>query len=499
MSQSVTASQPYTPSSHRKPAGRPWELYAAGIVLACAAALRLWDVGGKPGWQSDEPVYTSIATNVMNYGTLNEHLQYNMPWTPFLFHPPFYFLLLAGWFKLTGPGIPQARLLGALMALAMLVVLFRLVWKIHGLRIALITLVFLAFDGWLLFIERCSYIENVLFVIVVSALLLYKRAVERPTTLRFLIAGAVVGCAVIFKQTGFYVLPTVLLHWLITRREHRKHLLMTGVALAVIALYFGLMIPLFDVGKNDWFIQDTLIQFDRVVDLRSSGGTLTSPVALLYLLVHQYAVFLPSFLVAVAAFVLVVRRVVQCVRARSFAPVRRNTLLFSWTVAALVVFGASELRFQQYFELFLVPLYCFLWTELSYYVDSIADFRPRLARAALALAVVVVLAGLTSFYLRVASRDDSVLAEVKQYAATSIPANDVVVAPEQIGDDIKQPWCSVYRAPVCRYSATYVITYITFLQGNPPDDPVLYELLRNSTPVVTFRGFKETVTVWRVR
>ncbi|HEY2577815.1 MAG TPA: glycosyltransferase family 39 protein [Streptosporangiaceae bacterium] len=501
MRQSLTAPQPHPgsrhqgPASHRKAASRRWELAAPGAILAVAAALRLWDLAGKPGWQSDEPVYTSIANNVATFGTLNEHLQYGLSWTPFLFHPPFYFLLLAGWFKLAGAGVPQARLLGVLMALIMLALLFRLLWKLHGQRTALIALAFVAFDGWLLFIQRVSYIENTLFVLVVGALLLYQRALERPTRLRFLVAGAAVGCAIVFKQTGTYLLPTVLLHWLIIRREHRNHLLLTGAALLVVALYFGIMTPLFDVGPHLWFLDDTLLQLERVVDLRHSGGTLTSPLSFVYLLAHQYAVFLPSFLAALAGFALVVRRVVQCVRTRSVAPLRRNALLFSWTAAAIVVFGASELRYQQYFALLLVPLYCFLWTELPAIVAS----RPQLSRAAAAAAVVVVLAGLGSFYLRVASRDDNVLAQVRQYAMTNIPSSDVVVAPEQIGDELNQRWCSVYRAPVCRYAATYVITYVTFLQGNPTGDPVLYALLRNSVKLVTFRGFKETVTVWRVR
>ncbi|HLX47096.1 MAG TPA: glycosyltransferase family 39 protein [Streptosporangiaceae bacterium] len=520
MRQSLTAEQPFPgyqdrPASHRRrAAGHRRELAVAGAILAAAAALRLWDLAGKPGWQSDEPVYTSIATNVATLGTLNEHLQYGLPWTPFLFHPPFYFLLLAGWFKLAGAGVPQARLLGVLMALGMFVLLFRLLWKLHGSRIALMTLAFLAFDGWLLFIQRVSYIENTLFVLVVGAMLLYQRALERPTRLRFLIAGAAVGCAIVFKQTGTYLLPTVGLHWLITRREHRNHLVLTGTALLVVALYFGMMTPLFDVGSHHWFLDDTLLQLERVVNLRHSGGTLTSPFAFLDLLTHQYAVFLPSFLAAVAGFVLVVRRTVQCARTRSVAPLRRNTLLFSWTAAAIVVFGASELRYQQYFALLLVPLYCFLWTELAHIVASWQSVlarrqslykgqsrysRPRLARAVAAGAVAVVLAGLGSFYLRVVSRSDDVLAQVRQYAMTHIPRSDVVVAPEQIGDELNQRWCSVYRAPVCRYAATYVITYVTFLQGNPPDDPVLYALLRNSVKLVTFQGFKETVTVWRVR
>jgi 4-amino-4-deoxy-L-arabinose transferase-like glycosyltransferase len=505
MRQSITAEQPFPgaeypgPVSHRKVPNIRWELAAAGAVLVMAAALRLWEISGKPGWQSDEPVYTSIATNIATVGTLNEHLQYGLPWAPFLFHPPFYFLLLAGWFKLFGAGIPQARVLGAAMVMVMFTLLFRLLWKLHGLRIAVITLTFLAFDGWLLFIQRVSYIENVLFVFVVGALLLYQRALERPARLRFLIAGLAVGCAIVFKQTGSYVLPSVLLNWLIIRREHRNHLLLTGAALAVVAAYFGGMTVMFDVGANHWFLDDTLIQLERVLDIRSSGGTLTSPFALLDLLSHQYAVFLPSFLVAVAGFVLVVRRVVQCARTRSVMPLHGNTLLFSWTAAAIVVFGASELRYQQYFALLLIPLYCFLWTELSHLVATRGVGRPQLLQAAAVGAALVVMAGLFTFYLRVASRSDDVLAQVRQYAMTKIPRSDVVVAPEQIGDELNQRWCSVYRAPVCKYSATYVITYITFLQGNPPDDPVLYALLKNSVRLVTFHGFKETVTVWRVR
>ena len=486
---------PYRPGSHRRAVDRRWVLAVAGGILAVAAGLRFWELGGRPGWQSDEPVYTSIATNIATYGTLNEHIQYGMTWTPWLFHPPFYLLLLAGWFKLTGAGVPQARYLGVAMTLIMFALLFRLLWKLHGPRVALVTLTFLAFDGWLLFIQRVSYIENMLFVLVTGAVLLYQRALERPATLRFLLAGAAVGCAIVFKQTGTYVLPAIMLHWLVIRREHRRHLLLIGAALAVVAVYFAVMIPLFDTASHHWFLDDTLIQLKRVLDLRHSGGTLTSPLAFVYLLAHQYVVFLPSFLIALAGFALIVRRVVQCARARSMAPLLGNTLLFSWSVAAIVVFGASELRFQQYFALLLIPLYCFLWTELA----SLVACRPELARVAAAGALVVVLAGLGSFYLRVVSRHDNVLAQVRQYARTSIPASDVVVAPEQIGDELPQRWCSVYRAAVCRYSATYVITYVTFLQGNPPDDPVLYALLRNSVKLTTFRGFKETVTVWRVR
>jgi 4-amino-4-deoxy-L-arabinose transferase-like glycosyltransferase len=464
-------------------------------TLASVTLIRLWQVGGKPGWQSDEPVYTAVAANVARFGTLNEHIQYGLSWSPFLFHPPFYFLVLAGWFDLVGTGVPQARVLAVLMTLIMFALLCRLLWKLHGPRVALVTLTLVAFDGWLLYIQRVSYIENTLFVLIMTGLLMYQRALERRGWLSFLVAGMVIGCATVFKYTGVYLIVTVGIYWLIVRREHRLHLTLLGGWAFILALYAAIMTPLFHVGPNNWFISDNLLQLERVTGLRSSGGTLTSPLALGYLLAHQYAVFLPSLIVATASFVLVVRKVVQCARTRSVAPLERNTLLFSWTVAGIIVFGASRLRYQQYFALLLVPMYSFLWTELLHTVARYS--RPR--RIAAAVAAVVVLAGLGSFYLRVVSRNDNVLAQTRQYALTEIPQNDVVLTPEQIGDEVGQRWCTLYRAPACRYAATYIITYITFLQGNPPHDPFVSALLRESAKVKTFRGFKETVTVWRIR
>ena len=82
-------------------------LVAFTLVLAGTAALRLLDLGGKPGWQPDETVYADIAGNLARSGQLSEHIQDHMGWTPFLFHPPFYFLLLAGWFRLVGAACPR--------------------------------------------------------------------------------------------------------------------------------------------------------------------------------------------------------------------------------------------------------------------------------------------------------------------------------------------------------------------------------------------------------
>ena len=117
------------------------------------------------------------------------------PSEPFLYQPPFYFLVLARWFSLVGASIYHARLLGVILTAAMQVVLFRLLWKIHGPTVALFAIIPVIFDGWLLYIERVSYIENALMLLIVAGFLLYQRALEQPSWQRFALAGMAIGFA----------------------------------------------------------------------------------------------------------------------------------------------------------------------------------------------------------------------------------------------------------------------------------------------------------------
>jgi 4-amino-4-deoxy-L-arabinose transferase-like glycosyltransferase/putative flippase GtrA len=464
-----------------------------GLVLAGGAALRFWQLGSKPGWQYDEATYYRIAQNVALNGTLNEHIHYGTAWTPFLFQPPFYALLLARWFDLTGSGIPQARLLGVILSLVMFILLYRLIWRLHGPGKALLTLLIVILDGWLLFVQRVSYMENALMVIIVGGLLLYRRALEQPSYARFLLAGLVIGSATIFKQTGAYVLLAVALQWLIVRRESRNHLVLMTAAFAVVVTYIVIMIWLFDFDDHEWFIQQSLIQLERTVGLRSSGGgTLTSPLKFLHLISSEYAVFTPSVLAALAGFVLLLRRAVLCLRERSWSPLGNNTLLFSWSTAGVLVFGASSLKYPQYFVLILIPLYCYLWTELRW-----ASW-PRMI--SVGVVVTILLAGLGSFWLRVLSRDDNAFAQVQHYAATRISPGDLVVTEEPLGDLILQNWCPVEEPAPCISAASYAITWQTYLQSSfTQGGPAFRQIMVGAKPIKSFTGFNGTAIVWELR
>jgi 4-amino-4-deoxy-L-arabinose transferase-like glycosyltransferase len=491
--------EPSTPAGSRAAASRRRQqrrlaflsVLAFVVVLAIGTALRLWHLAVSPAWQWDEAVYYRVSVNVQ-HGVLSEHSHYGLPFEPFLYQPPFYFLLLSRWFSIIGASIYHARLLGVIFTAAMQVVLFRLLWKIHGSAVALFAIVPVIIDGWLLYIERVSYIENALMLLIVTALLLYQRALEKPSWVRFAIAGAVIGFAGSFKQTGVYVLVAVLLSWLVIRRAHKEHLVLLGVALAVLVTYVAVMVPVFDVPGHDWFIGQSTTQVRRVLALQQSGGTLTSPISLLHLLAAQYRYFIPSALVAFAALVTVARRVLQCYLARNWKPAQDNALLFSWLVTGIVVFGVSSLKFPQYFALILIPAYCFLWTEMARW-----NWRSAWKGAAMGTAVV---AALGSFALTVPAFSANTLAQVQQYAATRIPASGIVVTEQSIGDLIQQRWCTVEDATSCLHVATYAITWRTYLQSSFKEgDASFRELMVGAVPVKTFSGAVGTATVWKLR
>jgi 4-amino-4-deoxy-L-arabinose transferase-like glycosyltransferase len=461
------------------------------VILVAGTGLRLWHLGVSPAWQWDEAVYYRVSMNVQR-GVLSEHSHFGVDWEPFLYQPPFYFLLLSRWFSMVGASIYHARLLGVLLTAAMQAALFRLLWKIHGPLVALFAIIPVIFDGWLLYIERVSYIENALMLLIVAGFLLYQRALERPSWQRFAVAGAIIGFAGSFKQTGVYALLAVLLCWLIMRRAHKGHLVLLGVALAVLIAYISVMVPLFDPVGHDWFIGQSTTQVRRVLGLQHSGGTLTSAGGVLHLLAAQYRFFVPSVLLALAAFLTVARRALQCYLARSWEPAQGNALLFSWLVTGIVVFGLSSLKFPQYFALILVPAYCFLWTEVARW-----DWRRGWKRTVMATAAV---AGFGSFLLTVPVFSVNTLAQVQQYAAAQIPASSVVVTEQSIGDLIQQRWCTVEVPTPCQGLATYAITWRTYLQSSfKQGNAVFSQIMRGAVPVKVLSGAVGTATVWKLR
>jgi 4-amino-4-deoxy-L-arabinose transferase-like glycosyltransferase len=461
-------------------------------LLSIGVALRLWRLAVSPAWQFDEAIYWRVSVSVQ-HGVLAEHSLYGTPWTPFLYQPPMYFLVVARWFDLVGASIYHARLLGVVWTAITLVLLFRLLLRLHGPRVALLAIGPVVFDGWLLYIERVSYMENALMVLVVGAFLLYQRALDHPSSGRFLAAGLIVGAAACFKQTGVYVLVAVLFSWLVAaRKEHRGHFVMLGAAIAVIVCYLVAMTRMYNLPGDSWFTDQSLVQLRRVLGLQKSGGTLTSAGGALHLLAAQYRYFIPSLLPACGAFVMAVRRTWWCYRARAWTPAQPNGLLYAWFVTGVVVFGVSSLKFPQYFALILLPAYCYFWTELARWQWPLTWKR--------AASVTAVIVGTGSFLLTIPAFSGNSLAAVQSYAAQHIPADAFVVTEQSIGDLIQQPWCKVEQASVCAGHATYAITWKTYLQSSLDlGDVSFHHMMTGAVPLQSFSGAAGTATVWKLK
>jgi 4-amino-4-deoxy-L-arabinose transferase-like glycosyltransferase len=413
---------------------------AVMLTLIAAALLRFWQIAGHPGYDWDEPVYTNIATNLAHHGTLQLKPQYGQTATPYLFHPPFYFLLLAGWFKLVGAGVTQARIFAASMSLVSLALMFFFLRSVTNRVTALVTVVILSFDGWMVFTNRVSWIENTQLVLIVGMLWAYQKALQSSRMSRFAWAGILLGAVVIFKHLGLYMAFAVLLNWVIVRRNRRGHKVLFVSAAAVVAVYFVSMLIIYARHGHDYFWDDTLVQVRRTFGLQSHRGTINSPGEYVGPLVDQYRVFLATVVVALASAALIIVRVVQCIRQRSFAAVSANSLLFSWAVAAVVCFGAIDLKFPHYFLLVLIPLVAYLTSEATNYVLGIDTPKARWIGGAV-LGLIVVL-GLVTFQLRIVNHHDNALEQTRVFATTSIPADAVVITEETVGTIIPQQYCN---------------------------------------------------------
>jgi 4-amino-4-deoxy-L-arabinose transferase-like glycosyltransferase len=455
------------------------------FILLAAACLRFWHLNAT-GWQYDEITYHMVASNLLHHGGLTEKVPHGLPYAPFLYQPPWYPYLLAGWFRITAATIYEARVLGVLLALCSLVLAWLLVRARRGPKVALFAAVPLAFDGWLLYVQRVSYIENLVLVVILAAFLLYQRALDCPSWQRFMLAGVFFGLAGCIKYTGVYVVIAAFLSWLIVRRDHKGHMVMLGTAVTVLGLDQLVLIGWW----GNAYLTETGVQIRRVLGLQGSGGSLTSPGQLAHLLFAQYHIFAVSFLIGLAGVFIVVRYLARCYRARSWEPVRHQALLFSWAVAGCLTFGLSSLRLPQYFSLILLPLYLLFWTEIA------TLGRKRLQAALLGFAVT---AGVLSLAASTRDQAGNPVEQVQQYAAAHIPSHAVVIADEQTGDVIGQPYCREQQPANCLATASYTITWNTYLQqtrklGTPAYD----RLLAAARPVWSAKGFSGTVTVWKL-
>jgi 4-amino-4-deoxy-L-arabinose transferase-like glycosyltransferase len=458
--------------------------------------MRFWQITDRPGFEWDETVYTGIAENLNHTGIMSAKMQQGVPLTPYMFHPPYYFRLLAWWFSITAEGIGSARIWAALMSLVVLIILYLLLRLYLPWKWAVGSLAVVATDGWLVYENRLSYIENTVMVLVAAGMYVYAKSSAhtlsgRSKLIGYMAAGLLLGSAIAFKYIAAYVLLAVVINWLICWRDHRYHLALFGsiglmglVALAMIA-----------PQSRASYIEAILIQLRRTDGSIASNGNVASLSDAIQPLMQQYWVFAPTVVVCALGGLCMILRVVQAVKRRTWSGLRQHSVLLAWAAAGILALSASKLRFPHYFIIVLVPLLCFTAVEMSKYLRR----EPNLFSKILTGGVIVVClaANAGTYQARIAAHQDNALGSAAAYISENIPKDDLVIADETIGAAITQPWCSVLRTYECVSQGKWLVTYESQTQ-RLPDDPALRETLTRSTAVGQFKGFKEDITVRRI-
>jgi putative flippase GtrA/glycosyltransferase involved in cell wall biosynthesis len=469
-------------------------LYAG--ILMVSAGLRLWNLDARPGYEWDEPVYGSVGAHFAQFGTVTYKAAIARP-TEYLSHPPFYFIMLGEWFRMVGTGITQARVLSAIMSLLLITILFLYLRQRMG-AWALLPTVLVAFDGWIVFANRISWIDNSVVVFGVLGIWAYFHALKHNTTRAYIIAGLALGFTLAFKQLGIYFCAIPVLNWIFSRQRTRGHLVMLGTIVVCFMLYLGYMVSVY----KDAFVRQTMSQIFRSSGAVTSRGVV-SPQDVITALVGQYHIFAFTVFLCSASLVWLALDITRSIRRRDPSWLRRYSIEASWIIAGIVVFIAVQIKFPNYFIYLMIPLFVYLGMRIRDVASGWLAARPRHPRllriGLIALLAFAIAADLGAFYLRIVDQNDNALLQVATYVTANVPAGDTVLADEPVGVMIPQPYCKLESAGTCP-DVKWIVTYTSLTQKLPTQasDPQLYVLLQGAEKVVVFVGFKETITVYRV-
>jgi len=493
-----------TTRTHRRQTPSPARNYMGiGILLLIAATfVRFFQIGSRPGTEWDEPVYTWVGRMLADHGEIQTKTEILAQPEPYLYHPPFYYGLLAGWFKMFGEGITQARVLAAIGSIVTLALLWVFLLRLIG-NWALLAVGLIAFDGWMVLTNRISWIENTMMPLGVLALYLYHRALLNNDKLgSFALAGFALGALASYKHHGIYFLLAVVIHWIIVRRYKGGHVVLLGAAAATIGAYLITMFVIY----GDTYARESGIQVLRSLGKEVSRGSINGLGDVVEPLMAQYKIYVATVIMLVFGGVLLVVRTVKIVKQNAAVKAGPNygqTLLYSWALAGVLLIGGVQVKLPQYFMMAIVPMYCFIVSEAKTFAEAHASmpanrfgYGTRRHIVVGALAVVVMLGGLSAASVRFYGGSDQALGTVSTWVDKNTPIDTIILTEESVGTAINRPYCKLWRGRTC-VGATYLILYTSHTQ-QPPTDNGLPDLILSGTKVFEAKGYKETLTVLRL-
>ena len=447
----------------------------------------------------DEVTYFSISDNVAHGAGVVLH------GSPFLLHPPMFFLIEAAYIHLVHPAgdiiaqVLAVRPLNAFLAgITAVVLLAAATMAARDIRAGLVALVLFAIDPFIIRINSRNLIETSLLLwILLGYVVLLSAPAGRLSRWRTLLAGVLFGIALLSKEMGAFLtlLPMAVLWATGWWGRRREPLLVAAIALAVYAVYpIGSVIA----GVGPDFVTQKLSGLLRLLGIVKTTGFKAHGPSFVQALAANADVFATTYaLIALGVPAILAllrwgdrpRRVLAALGVSAYA-----------LLAYSITFGTLEEQFFYYLVLPAVMSVPVAWFLVVDEVGRRGFAFPDLAHRALAMArviapvVLVMSVGWSSFvWLRVHLTPDNGYQQLEAYMRRHIPNGTAI----GVTSDPQQFVLQGYRidqvrsaADIHRTRVSYVVISTKQIQdGYVQNGRALYAWLQaNGQPMYVFNG-----------
>jgi 4-amino-4-deoxy-L-arabinose transferase-like glycosyltransferase len=241
----------------------PKRSVAPALIVLLALVLRLTAIAADSGYvpAHDAYDYDRHARSIADGEGFPES-GYVSEGGPSALRPPVYPYLLGGVYALSGDSVTAGRIVGALLGAAAVALLYLIVLRIWGRRIALIAAFLAAIFPSLVLLSRDLLSEQLFIALELGAVLCVLRFRGSGGALRWAVAAGVLcgGAALTRNPGGVLVFAIALGVWTIRPRWQLRALVAPLVVLACVAL---MMVP--------WTVRNW-VELGRFVPVTSSTG-----------------------------------------------------------------------------------------------------------------------------------------------------------------------------------------------------------------------------------
>jgi 4-amino-4-deoxy-L-arabinose transferase-like glycosyltransferase len=211
------------------------EAVVLGLLVAVAAALRLWNLGAESLWQDEAWSWGLIQGNPRDLVLRLYH---------FDAHPPLYFLCLQAW-ALFGSSEAWLRALSVLFGLVSIPLLYRLGSRLGGPKAGLFAAVLLTFSPYHVYYSREARSYALLFLLCIVSLDLLTDLARAPNRWKWVGFAAVSAGILLTHYMGAFFLASEAGVALLLRRERPGYLKEFALAAAGAMVFFLPWFPAF--------------------------------------------------------------------------------------------------------------------------------------------------------------------------------------------------------------------------------------------------------------